>query len=252
MSRFVSVPHFPEKCGGLIYGKRYADILEAPLRSLHVESILMPDNPDIDLRLAGHTDLSLLHLGGACLAAAPHLKGSALSDTLCRAGARLVFPQLQYQSEYPFDAHLNLCIAGEKVILNPATAAGEIVDYLTNAGNTNCISCRQGYTRCAVCPVDREAFITSDRGIARALESAGMDILLISQGHIRLEGYPYGFIGGASFQISSGRLAFTGCLDRHPDCARIMDFLDRYGVEPVFLTSAPVFDIGSAIPIFEA
>lgn len=252
MMRFVSVPHFPIKCRSLIYGKRYAGLVEAPLHALEIESILMPDNPDIDPRLAGHADLSLLHLGRERLAAARCLEGSALVNTLCKAGASVWFPEIQYRSEYPFDAHLNLCIAGEKAILNPVTAAKEIAEYLTNTGITSTICCRQGYTRCAVCLVGREAFITSDKGIARALERAGMEVLLISQGFIRLEGYPYGFIGGASFQISSGQLAFTGRLDRHPDCDRILRFLHKQHVEPVFLTSEPAFDIGSAIPIIEA
>lgn len=252
MSRFVSTPHFPVCCSGLIYGKRYAEFLEAPLQTLRIESILMPDNPDIDPRLAGHADLSLLHLGEQHLAAALYLEGSDLSERLRRAGANLIIPQLPYRREYPFDAQLNLCIAGEKVILNPITAAGEVVDYLTNFGVSDFIFCRQGYTRCAVCLVDREGVITSDRGIAKAMESSGMDILLISQGHIWLEGYPYGFIGGASFKISSERLAFTGRLDRHPDCDRILKFLQKYDIEPIFLTSEPAFDIGSAIPIFEA
>ena len=74
-----------------------------------------------------------------------------------------------------------------------------------------------------------------------------MDVLQIRPGHIALEGYDYGFIGGASFLLDSNTLAFTGHLDVHPDRDRILDFLRQHGVSAVFLTESPVFDIGGAV-----
>lgn len=54
----------------------------------------------------------------------------------------------------------------------------------------------QGYSRCCCMPVDDKSFITSDKGIAKALSACNADVLLIEKGHILLPGFDYGFIGG--------------------------------------------------------
>lgn len=251
MSRFVSAPNLPGACTSLIYGQKYAEILQNALDLRHIESILLPDNPDIDPRLAGHTDLSLLHAGGEKLFLAPYLKGSAFADNLRAQGAELVFPSVQQNRIYPGDVQFNVCLVGEYVISNRETAALEIVEYLTNSEGKRLIPARQGYSRCAVCVVNADSIITADRGIAAAAEANGLQVLLIQPGFIRLDGFPYGFIGGAAFRLSCDKLAFTGSLDAHPDRNRILSFLDARSIEPVFLSREPIFDIGSAVPIFE-
>ena len=52
----------------------------------------------------------------------------------------------------------------------------------------------QGYTRCCCLPVNDTSFITSDRGIEKALTAAGADVLLIEKGHIELPGFDYGIM----------------------------------------------------------
>lgn len=73
-------------------------------------------------------------------------------------------------------------------------------------------------------------------------------MLRIRPGYIELAGFDTGFIGGAAFRISERALAFTGRLDSHPDRADIEAFLRSRGIEPVYLTDRPAFDIGSAVP----
>ncbi|MCD8117342.1 MAG: hypothetical protein LUE21_09570 [Oscillospiraceae bacterium] len=74
-----------------------------------------------------------------------------------------------------------------------------------------------------------------------------MDVLEITPGYIELSGYQYGFIGGASFRLDAHTIAFTGTLDRHPDKMRILSFLAKHSVKPVFLTDRPLFDVGGAV-----
>lgn len=250
MSRFVSESNLPQVCSSLIYGEKYAQKLGKPLGSLHIESIFLPDNPYIYPRLSGHADLSVLHAGGEKFFLAPYLKGSAFAEKLQARGAKLCFPDLRQGRDYPQDAQLNMCILGKHVICNPKTADASIVDYLTNSG-MKLISTRQGYSRCVVCVVDADSIITEDRGIAAAAEANGLHVLLIKPGYVRLDGYPYGFIGGAAFKPAAGQLAFTGNIDAHPDREAILSFLSERGIEPVFLTRESAFDIGSAIPILE-
>ena len=126
-----------------------------------------------------------------------------------------------------------------------------IADFLTIHAGLEPVKCRQGYSKCAVCVVDSGAIITADRGIAAASKEAGLDVLLISPEGVSLGGFDCGFIGGAAFKISREALAFTGRLDKHPDREAILSFLDRYKVEPLYLTESPIFDIGSGLAITE-
>ena len=251
MSCFVHVPNLPNICSAVVYGEKYAEILAESLESLHIQSILLPDNPDIDPRLSGHADLSLLHAGGEKLFLASYLEGSSFAERMHRRGAGLYFPEQRQNRAYPGDAQLNICISGNYVICNPKTADANIVVNLTKNDDKKCIPVRQGYSRCAVCTVDADSIITADRGIAVAAESNGMHVLLIRPGYIRLEGYPYGFIGGASCKLATDKLAFTGNLNAHPDREAILGFLSERGIAPVYLSQEPAFDIGSMIPLLE-
>lgn len=251
MTAFVSLPNLPKACSAVIYGEKYASFLEKPLKEIQISSIFVPDNVRLDPRLAGHADLSILHLGGERLLLAPTLKGSGFARELYDAGALVEFPDVQQTEKYPDDAQYNVCIVGRNVIFHRAGLPDCFVEYLTIEPFEHYVNCKQGYTRCAICIVDANALITADRGIAKAAEASGFDVLLIEPGFIRLDGFPYGFIGGASFKLSQNTLAFTGSLDAHPDCDRILRFLRQHGIKALFLTQEPIFDIGTAIPIFE-
>ena len=110
---------------------------------------------------------------------------------------------------------------------------------------------RQGYAKCSMLVVDERSIITQDAGIARAARGIGLNVLEIMPGYVALDGFEYGFLGGAGFKPAAGIIAFTGTLDAHPDRLRILTFLAARGVSAVYLTGLPVFDIGSAIPITE-
>ena len=123
--------------------------------------------------------------------------------------------------------------------------------HLVDNREMELISVKQGYVNCSVCAVDRSSIITADSGIAEKCGKSGMDVLLIEPGYFELDGYDCGFIGGCTFKLSSGVLAFTGRIDMHPDKKRIIDFLYSHAVEVLYLTTLPAFDIGGAIPISE-
>ena len=111
------------------------------------------------------------------------------------------------------------------------------------------VTVAQGYAKCAVCVVNDHSIITADAGVSRAAKNAGLDVLDITAGHVALDGYAYGFIGGAAFKIRNDTLAFTGTLDTHPYKERILRFLADRGQKAVFLTDEPIFDIGGAITL---
>ena len=251
MMKFVENPNLPVRAGTIIIGEKYCKILQNSIKSLGINALFMPDNPYVDPRLSGHTDLSVLHLGGNRLLLAPYLKGSSFSRQLEDRGFEIKFASIEQSALYPNDAQMNVCILGNKVIYNPQTGSDAIVKYLTIGNGAIHVSSRQGYSRCSVCVVDDNAIITADEGICRSAEAHGVDVLKIRPGYIDLSGFDYGFIGGASFKFSDTKLAFTGGLDRHPDAERIIEFISLHNVDIVYITDKPAFDIGGAIPILE-
>lgn len=250
MPEFIEKPHLPEgKVKLLIAGERYQKKLAQPLEKLGISVLWMPDNTSVDPRVAGHVDLSLVHLGGNRLVACKELTGSNIFvNYLTNRGAELIFSLEELGLEYPADARLNVCIFGNYLIKNEKHAERLISELRPDL---SIIDVKQGYTKCSICVVDSESIITSDNDIAAKARASGINVLLIRPGHISLPGYDTGFMGGSAFKIAAGSLAFTGRLDGHPDEEKILEFLSGRNIEPVFLTDEPVFDIGSAIPLFE-
>lgn len=227
----------------LIIGERYEHLLkDSP--HLSSESIQwMPDNPLLEPRLAGHVDLSILKAGTQDLIVSSGLDSSFVNSLT--NGSCSVQVVDAAGNKYPEDAGLCICHTGKYTLYNPKTANR----IARNRLNGIPIAVTQGYTKCSVCVVSDDAIITSDRIIAMRADKAGMRVLHIQHGFIELEGFDYGFIGGATFKLNDETIAFTGRIDHHPDFVRIMHFLDAQAVRPVFLTTRKIFDIGGAITL---
>ena len=245
MNRFIETPNLP--CGRvttLIAGKRYKTLLSDRLTALGISVLWMPDLEKLPPPVRGHADLSVLHVGGNRFLAAGELPESFTSG-LASLGATVGQCALPLGNTYPDDCRLNAAVFTEHVILNPGVSA------FVPPSNMTTVRVRQGYARCSVCIVDERSFITSDAGICRAAARAGMDVLLISEGNISLEGYNTGFIGGCAFKLSQDRIAFTGALRHHPDGEQMLEFMMQKRVEPVFLSDGPLLDIGGTVLVRE-
>jgi len=246
MSGPVISPNLPgERARAVIIGQRYETALRGPLEGLGLRVILCPPNPVVDGRLSGHVDLSVLHLGGRNMLVSRHVAKDSFIYELEEMGMKPRLCDSPTGPRYPEDAAMCAAFVGKYVFHNPRISCPELLE----AAGGRLVPVRQGYSKCALCPVSESAAITSDGGITSAARRVGVDILLISQGNIVLEGFDYGFIGGSAFRASDKLLAFTGRLDSHPQERQILDFLEKQGMSPVYLTEGTVFDIGSAIPI---
>lgn len=168
----------------------------------------------------------------------------------CRLGAGSDAPVFSGEvpavgKAYPKDCIYNAACTGrffihklditDKVLLKAAEEMGMIL-----------VDVPQGYSKCSVVVVDETGIITSDMGIVKKCEGAGVDVLTVEAGHIALPGFKYGFIGGASGRIED-RIYFEGDLSSHPDFERIMDFIDSRGLKAVYNKEMPLTDIGSIV-----
>ncbi len=203
----------------LLVGERYRPKLQKPLEDRGFSVLWLPDNPDIDPRLAGHADLSVFVPAAGTAVVAEGIYPYIVNQ-LTNRGYHVIASGRQGK-KYPMDAGLCICATGKYTIYNPKTADPAAAPHITGIP----VEVSQGYARCSVCVVSKDAVITSDAGIFSRAVKSGMDVLMIQPGHIFLKGFDYGFIGGASFLLDEARIAVKGTLENHPERDRILAFL---------------------------
>jgi hypothetical protein len=245
---YIENPGLPETEVGLAaVSGTYPQLLNA-LHQYGVQTIPVLPEEGKSVWLAGHSDLRVFHAGGRNIYIAAGT--GSLKQKLMQYDFTITQLPYAVSSPYPNDVRLNALILGNKAIVNQLTIGKEILDYII-AEKYQIISVKQGYARCSAAVVDENSIITSDSGIARAAAQAGIDVLKITEGFIRLEGFQYGFIGGACGKISKNKIAFCGRFQEHPDYASIKRFLEAREIEPIVLADIPLTDIGGIISLME-
>ena len=173
---------------------------------------------------------------------------SAHPDTyLCKLGFRKVFygsPD-QVGHDYPDNAKYNAVCMG-KYFVHRLDITGKDLLMEVRHRRKILIDVQQGYTKCNMVVLHDHAAITSDLGIAKALEATDIDILVVSPQHVLLKGFPYGFIGGTSGKIGN-RLIFHGNLEAHPDFDKMKKFIGEHHCRLVYFKEFELEDIGSIV-----
>ena len=137
MIRFVKKPHLPQgRVYQLILGEKYEKVLSGSLLRRNITPIWLNSNKYVDERLSGHCDLMAVHLGGNVLA----VQSDIARDCELINNVKLMQTVPPKRPEYPYDAGLNICIVGDKLIYNPKSADPNIISKIS--GIT--LSCKQG------------------------------------------------------------------------------------------------------------
>lgn len=214
------------------------------LRSFGFEPVLMPPSPLLQPGVASHTDMLIfIGFGGIFCHTSYYEANRELINELAGDKYTVYVSHEQMSSDYPSDVLFNGCILGKHLICNTKTISRLILDAAENNGY-NILHVPQGYTKCSICIVDANALITSDRAIARICSNIGIDVLTVSEGHISLPPYSYGFIGGAGGSCGES-VYFCGSLDKHPDGEAIKNFCKKYGKSAISLSDEQLLDVGS-------
>lgn len=169
-------------------------------------------------------------------------------------------------SKYPENIIYNAACTGKYFIHNTKYTDSELLEL---AETFEIIDVPQGYTKCNTLIVDENSIITSDIGIYNScyrqlsfsyenslpkdgkscISSASapqLEVLLIEKGHIKLQGFDYGFIGGASGRIGD-TIIFNGNITQHPDYEKIAAFIESRALKIKYFTEYTLEDIGSII-----
>jgi len=247
--RFVAEPNLPRGTVKSIFlGDKYIRELKNGLEGLGISIISVPKNGSVPEPVSYHADMSLCYMGSGILVAA-----SAIYDELRQNAPEelnILKAESRQSADYPNDIGLNACLIGDR-LLHKLENTDKSVLTLARKSRLRSYNVNQGYTKCSVCILTRNRIITGDLGIHRQCGELGVQSLLIENAPIRLDGYDTGFIGGCCGKISRDKVAFTGLLKGLRDERRIMNFIWDTGMEAVFLTDKPVFDVGSIIPVEE-
>lgn len=218
------------------------NIIQALLKT-GIEIKALPSFPVLQKPVASHADMLLLACEKTLFVHKDYSFSS--SEALKDAFSNIILIDEPISSEYPNDILLNIAIVGDNVFANTYFASKTVLSFLERQ-NKRIHHVKQGYAHCSTCVVSDNAIITADTGIANTAKECGIDVLLISSGHITLPGYDHGFIGGASGTDSS-TVYFLGSLDHHPDGESIKAFCQKHGKDAVELSSAPLIDVGGIL-----
>ena len=227
--------NMPEEMMSLLEG-----LIPVLIRTMDLEGLPDP--------VKSHPDMQLVIPAEGVVVHAPNLHPQ-VAELLKDLGYILVSGKKTPAGSYPGDIPYNVAVVGDHAFLNTRFADEAVLQWLKKTGKT--IShVNQGYTKCSVCILNKEAVITSDLGIYRAARGKNIDALLIPpQRSIFIPGYDYGFIGGSTGLISSNKMAFSGNLNTLDSWDPILLFLQKYGIMPVMLGTGTVLDLGSLLPL---
>jgi len=208
------------------------------------EIIKTRPHPNLMEPVNGHPDMVMMQYDHRTLIVCPEEYEYYLGK-LSTKGIRVIEGTNRLNRDYPLDIPYN-AIRIENIIFHYGAYTDEMVVERADIDKLLRVDVKQGYTKCSVINMQNHGIITADRQIAKIANSCGVDSLLVSAGHVGLNGFDYGFIGGAS-GYHDGRLFLTGTLDYHPECDAISVFIESKGIKLVYLSNNPIYDYGTII-----
>ncbi len=246
MQKPLKTPNVPSGKVKSVAVSDYSDDLIKQLIEFDIEPIITIKNNLLDDKINYHTDMLILNIKQGILIADESQSNNFVK--YLTKGYELKKLNKRVKSPYPDDSLLNCVVLGNKLICNKKSISTEVLQI---AEQYDVVNVNQGYSKCSVCVVNNNALITDDESIYSASQLNQIDSILISKGSVKLNGFDYGFIGGCTGLIDKNKMLFNGDINYHNDCNKIIDFLNKYKVEPVIIENRPLVDIGSIIPITE-
>lgn len=246
MSAFFTCPRIPDRQieAALISGE-YSFLRES-LNRLGISTLETEADLRLPVPVRFHPDMQICCLKPQSIFV---LQGNPLFQKIKRQRVEVWETEEVPEPFYPKDALCNALVIGQFLVANPLTLDQKIQNAAMDL-NLQLLKVRQGYVGCSVALVNNCSLITSDPGIAKALEQQGLDVLRIRPGGIRLPGYDTGFLGGCCGLLSKDIMAFTGKVSTHPDGQAIRDFLKARDVFILELSQQELLDVGGIVPLW--
>ena len=242
MNKFIENPNLPDKKISLCAVQYIPEIINA-LHNMGIDTLSPEKDSNLSEEVSCHADMLMCHTGNNKIVLAPSQE--KLYNELKSRAFDVAFSE-ELKEFYPKDILLNVAVSKSFACGNFSFTSERLLESLQNKA---LINVKQGYTKCSLCFVTENAYITEDTGIAAALKNTGCDVLLIEKGDIYLSEKHFGFFGGATGKISPDELAICGSLQSHRNGKAIEAFLNKHGVTPVELFDGQIKDTGGILPL---
>lgn len=240
MDRFIRYPNLPESdVTTVIMSDHKPELVEELQNNFHINVISPKPLKSIDGSERYHADMSVCHLGG---------NNFVIDENNCDLINAFESEIIKIKGISAKKPLLNVCFLKDKVICNKNKTDKAILRFCEES-HIGILHTNQSYAKCSTAVINDNAVITSDNSIYNLCIANQIDVLKISAGFIKLDGYDYGFIGGCCGLLNSRLLAFSGNIRNHIDYDNIKKFAANYHVDIVSLGSKDLYDIGSILPI---
>lgn len=225
-----------EKMKNLYISSNANDEIVENLRKRDYRPVLLPPSKLLDTPVASHADMLLHRLDDKLLVCEYYYnENKELFDD-----ENVILTDEKHGKNYPDDIIFNAFVYKNTLV----GKIEKLSKYIRkHCESLKCVNVKQGYAKCS-CIVTPDFCITADKNIFNKLYNLGCSC--VSEGGVELDGYNYGFLGGASF-YDDGKMFFFGDLYAHKDGKIIAELLKSRGIETNCLTSGTLKDLGGAI-----
>ena len=217
------------------------------LIDLNIKPILIPKCPKVYEAINGHVDiqLNILDKKNKKVIVQKDISKDFL-NLLSSNEISYTLSENSLGTNYPENIIINALITDNLFVHNLNYTDPNLLK-LQNSKKV--INVKQGYCKCSILPLGKNAFITSDKGIYKKLIQEDLDVLLIPPGDILLPSLNYGFVGGVGGMISENKLALFGELNSYAYGKEVYNFLYKHDIEPIALKKGKLIDRGSLLCI---
>ena len=196
------------------------------------------DNPNLDPRIADHPDLSIFPLNENDLS----IDSSVINYYQKNITDKNLIPGESVSKKYPYDAIYNVYKGSDFYIHNNVTEKN-INNYM-KVNNYKHLFINQGYTRCSIIPMG-DKILTADFGIYKTLKDK-IEVILLRQENILLDGFDKGFIGGTCGFFDK-TLIFNGNIEKLSNYETIKKESEASKIRLLYPKNCDLVDTGSIL-----
>jgi len=191
--------------------------------------------------ISGHPDIFFSILNNDIIVA-PNLPRK-FREELKKHGISYHLGEQAVGRKYPESSIYNIVSTSQFLIHNLKHTDLAVKDLATGLDQ---IHVEQAYTRCNLISLKNDRFITSDKGIEKALKKRSLEVYYSDPEEIILPGFKNGFIGGCA-GILGNQLFLIGNLHHYLAGNQFRDKINAWGYEVVELYDGPLYDGGGIL-----
>ena len=229
----------------LIVSYKASNKLISFIEELGIEVILTAES-NADKRINDHADLQIFPLDeNTYIASKETFK--FYKHALKKFDKQVIEATSFVEEIYPKDCPLNVFTL-DKYYVTKKDVIDKKLESELQAKGFEPIYQNQAYAKCMTIANESWA-ITNDMSIYKALKNKDLEVYLISNENIGLDGFKIGFLGGSCGIIDSRKILFTGDISKLKEADKLISILQEKGFE-ILYPDCELVDLGSIIPVF--